>query len=289
MTTAPTALPTPHPAPRTRSLVLPILLIALGVLFLLGNTGYLNASFWRQLFQLWPLLLVLIGVDLLLRARSQAVALVTNLAIVAVALAYVITSPAVASPATAQTSLPRGNATELAMTVSYGAGELLLAGGASDLVSVGSSRDDVRVQAFDRVGGSARISISPDPTPISFVGGGRWDVRVPSDIPVALTLNLGAGDFRVDLRDVRLTRATISNGASDLRLSAPVAKGDVPIVISTGASSVTIEMPKGVEYRVRTTGGMNSVSGVEETPGYAAAADRLTITISAGASSITIR
>ena len=38
-----------------------------------------------------------------------------------------------------------------------------------------------------------------------------------------------------------------------------------------------------------TTGGLNSITGTQETAGYAAARDRLTITISAGVSSITIR
>jgi hypothetical protein len=114
-------------------------------------------------------------------------------------------------------------------------------------------------------------------------------VRVPSDIPVALTLDLGAGDFNVDLRDVMITRATVNNGASDLTIGLPTPKGEVPFTISTGASSVTLEAPVGIQYRVTTTGGLNSVTGTQETAGYAAARDRLTITISAGVSSITIR
>jgi hypothetical protein len=61
------------------------------------------------------------------------------------------------------------------------------------------------------------------------------------------------------------------------------------VTISAGASSITLEIPPGVDYRVRTTGGLNSVNGTVTSSGYAAATDRLTILVTAGASSITVR
>ena len=117
------------------------------------------------------------------------------------------------------------------------------------------------------------------------------DVLVTTALPgdIDLDESVGAGDFNVDLGDVMITRATVNNGASDLTIGLPRPKGEVPITISTGASSVTIEAPAGIQYRVTTTGGLNSITGTQETPGYGAARDRLTITISAGMSSIPIR
>jgi hypothetical protein len=69
----------------------------------------------------------------------------------------------------------------------------------------------------------------------------------------------------------------------------PKPNGDIPVTISAGASSITLEIPPGVDYRVRTTGGLNSVNGTVTSSGYAAATDRLTILVTAGASSITVR
>src|SRR5215831_4907658 len=57
-------VPPPHPAGyRRRSTAGPVVLIVLGVLFLLGNLGYLSWSRLGYLFaRYWPLLIILWGV-----------------------------------------------------------------------------------------------------------------------------------------------------------------------------------------------------------------------------------
>ena len=70
--------------------------------------------------------------------------------------------------------------------------------------------------------------------------------------------------------------------------------GDVAMTVSAGASSIVIQIPQGVEARVTTSGGLTSTrfdssrfSG-SETSGYANAKDRVTVRISAGATSIRV-
>src|SRR5688572_24779988 len=276
------------------SIAFPLVLIALGGVFLLANMGYVSGLSWNRVAQLWPAILVLIGVDLLLRPRSMAAAVLAEVAIVGAALVFLVAAPPIGGVTpgafVAAENVGRDGATEMSLTLGYGAGELRLSGGASDLVAVKSTQQDVDLQRVLRSGNTAAVNVrSNTPNPAFVTTSRSWDVRVPSDIPVALTLDLGAGDFNVDLRDVMITRMTVNNGASDLTIGLPTPKGDVPITISTGASSVTLEAPVGIQYRVTTTGGLNSIAGTQETAGYAAARDRLTVTISAGASSITIR
>jgi hypothetical protein len=276
------------------SIALPLVLIGLGGVFLLTNLGYISGLSWNRFAQLWPVILVIIGADLLLRPRSMIAAIIAEVAIVGAALIFLVAAPpiGVVNPGAfvASENVAREGATEMSLTLGYGAGDLSLSGGASDLLAVRSTRQDVDLQRVVRSGNTAAVSVRSDTPSPTFVTTGRsWDVRVPSDIPLALTLDLGAGDFNVDLRDVMITRATVNNGASDLTIGLPTPKGEVPITISTGASSVTLEAPVGTEYRVTTTGGLNSIAGTRETAGYAAARDRLTIAISAGMSSITIR
>ena len=52
----------PHPRP---SLVWPIVLVSIGVLFLLNNLGILAEDIWLPLLRLWPLVLILIGIEIL--------------------------------------------------------------------------------------------------------------------------------------------------------------------------------------------------------------------------------
>jgi hypothetical protein len=122
------------------------------------------------------------------------------------------------------------------------------------------------------------------------------EVQVASDVAASVILNAGAGDFTVDLEDVRLTDATINAGASNLTLVLPRPSGEVPIRVSAGASSVNVKIPDGVEARVTSSGvlvNMSSVNprlgGGNQTAGYATARDRVSVSITSGAGTVTIR
>lgn len=281
----------PAPRPRTPSIAFPLILITLGVAFLAANLGYLTGLRWSDVLRLWPVLIILAGTDLLLRPRSFIAAAVVEIAIVAVAFAYVVSGISPAAVAGDYTvNVPRAAATELGLTVNYGAGMFKLAGGGADLVAVRSTQEDV-TRTIDQNSTFATVVLSsnrPD-----FIWNGtdrRWDVQVPSDVRTGMTLNLGAGDFDVDLTSIQLTRATINAGASDLTVRLPAqVKGDVRMTISAGASDVKIYVPQGLAYRVTYSGVAMSASGPMESASYASASDRLTISVSAAAGSVSIR
>jgi len=298
MTTPAMTLESPR---RTPSIAFPLVLIALGIVFLLANAGFLTGLSWRHVAQLWPVLFVLLGVDLLLRPRSMFAAVIAEVAIIGAALLYLAAAPTLpgatgtgAGTFTSQESVLRTGASSLSLTLGYGAGDLTVRAGATDLlmpnlVLVKSTREDIDLEWNVRGNGSAVVDVTSRGPDFAVGAADRaWDVTLPSDMPVGMTLNLGAGDFDIDLSSVMLTRATINNGASSLQLALPKPSGNVPITVSTGASSVDLRIPAGVEYQVRVTGALNSISGPQESSGYSSAADRLTITISSGASSITI-
>ena len=56
--------------PRRGGLVGPAILVALGVVLLLNNLGYLGWGVWETLVRLWPLLLIAIGLDLMIGRRT---------------------------------------------------------------------------------------------------------------------------------------------------------------------------------------------------------------------------
>ncbi|HEX5416108.1 MAG TPA: DUF5668 domain-containing protein, partial [Chloroflexota bacterium] len=53
-----------------RGVVLPILFIVVGSVLLLNNLGILTWSVWSSLAQLWPVILVLLGIELILGRRT---------------------------------------------------------------------------------------------------------------------------------------------------------------------------------------------------------------------------
>ena len=55
-----------------RSYFGPILLITIGVLFLGSNLGLIPGSEWGAIWKLWPLLLIIAGLDDLFRRKGVA-------------------------------------------------------------------------------------------------------------------------------------------------------------------------------------------------------------------------
>jgi hypothetical protein len=162
-----------------------------------------------------------------------------------------------------------------------------------------SDHDDLRLRGADRSGDRIDVRIDQGPSGGGFHFGAsaasHVTALVASDVPTSLTVDAGAGDFTIDLSEVRVTDARLSVGAAQVRLVLPRPTGEVPVEVSAGASSVVIEIPEGVDARITTSGGLTStrsenprISG-SETSGYAAAKDRVTVRISAGATSIVIR
>ena len=82
--------------------------------------------------------------------------------------------------------------------------------------------------------------------------------------------------------------ARIQIGAAQARIVLPRPKGTVEIRVSGGATELTFVPPPGVEYRLETSGGLTSVDGRTESPGFGAAGDRVLVRFSAGASSVKI-
>ena len=55
-----------------RSIFWPLLLIAIGVMFLLDNTGFLRGNVWGLVIKFWPLLLIVGGLDGLWKSEGLA-------------------------------------------------------------------------------------------------------------------------------------------------------------------------------------------------------------------------
>lgn len=288
-----------------RGLFWPALLIAIGLVFLLANFGYIAPLSVIALIGLWPLLLILIGIDIAFARRWPYAALAAEVLLIAGGLVLVATQPtypqwisfgrAGSGTGESRVSAPRGAAQSLSFHLNGGAGTFTLHGGATELVEATSDQNSLTI----RTSGSDRVDVRVDQADHGVRFGPtapmNVDARFASDIPTSLDINAGAGEFVVDLRDTKVSDARVNVGAASLRVVLPRTAGDVPITISAGASSVVIEIPDGVEARVTTSGALMSIRSENprvastETSGYASAKDRVSVRVTAGASSVVIR
>jgi hypothetical protein len=297
-----------------RGLSWPLILITIGIVFLLANFGVIPGVTALGLLNLWPLILILVGVDIAIGRRWPLAALGIDVAVIALGLVLLATQPTFlggpvfvfnggGAPGERDVSVARQSTTALSLAINGGAGRFRVSGGSTMLVEAHSSNDDLRLVRATAVlgGGGERADVRIDQSGNRRVGGATADVetRVASDVPTDLSVNGGAGEFIVDLSDVMLRSGELNVGAASLTLTLPRPAAEVGIDVNAGASSIVIVVPEGVEARVTTTGALNSLKSsntrvaangsAAETSGYGSAKARVTVKVTAGVSSVTVR
>ena len=120
-----------------------------------------------------------------------------------------------------------------------------------------STYDDIATRV-ERAGDRAIVRLRQDVAwwPDAWRGDGAWTVRLASGAPTMLTMNAGAGEFRVDLSSLLVAGARFQVGAARLVVVLPRPRGTVEIRLSGGAAGFEVEAPAGVDYRVEMSGGL---------------------------------
>jgi LiaF transmembrane domain len=310
----------------TPGLFWPIILIGIGIIWLLTNLGFLAVNPWLMLWRLWPVLLIVMGLDILLRrsgAWGALISAVMGLLVVAGAVVFLfaaqnnpawLTSGPLWSGApvfnfdgqlrTAQLADPLGGARRADVTIGFPGGDgsisalrdpaNLLQGDVSyygDLThTVSKANDSVRVELASRSGESWPF----------FRAQPRWDLKLNAAPEYALQLNVGSGNCDFDLSQLNLTSLGLNHGSGSTRLDLPKS-GQYRFALDMGSGSVEVrvpeELPVRVEYRVGSgslnVSSMSRVSGddrngVYESSGFSQSGPYVIITVSLGSGSVTI-
>jgi hypothetical protein len=126
--------PAGPPRRRRGSIVFPSLLIVVGGLLLLQNLGILSGSIWGTLWRFWPVVLILLGLEVLLggRGRGGVLVVIAGILLIGGAIASGGRLAGVAGFAptppteTKTASQPLNGATQSTVSVDFAAGRLTL-------------------------------------------------------------------------------------------------------------------------------------------------------------------
>lgn len=295
-------------AGRYRSVFWPALLIFIGVVALLVNSGLMSADRLYLLLNLWPLILIVIGLELIIRrsvpgaARDVASVLILLLAVVGAA-AYVAAGPNPSTTHTLDTHSPAAGVEQAALEIDLGSADITVSSSNAlegDLyrahIEYAGSKPSV---SFDQSTGLVRISQSSGNFP--FLQSRRFvlNVKVNQNVAWSLTENSGATTSRLNLSGVQIGTININSGASrnDIYLGEP--SGVVPVTINGGSLNVYIHRPRGTAASITVAGGavnlnadgkqMHAIGNLSfQSPGFSAEGDGYRIEIHGGACSVTL-
>lgn len=294
---------------RYRSFFWPAILILVGVVALLANTGQIPVDRLYNLVILWPLILVVLGLELIVRrslrgvAGDVAAALIILLAIIG-AVAYVAASPTATPGTSFDTSAEVGTLESAKLEIDAGAAQITVVG-TSDLGSnlyhahIGYTGQKPEV-TLDRSSGELRIS-QRNRGFYDFLQNRNFtlDLQLNPSIPWTITQNSGAATSAYKLANLHVSGLTLNTGASrdEITLGAP--SGIVPVQVNGGSLTVRIHRPADTQASISVSGGAIALvadgktsHGIGdlnyESPRFASAADGYKIEISGGACNVSL-
>jgi len=198
--------------------------------------------------------------------------------------------PQVGELQTESHSVELDNAESVRVEVSAGAADLKVSGGADNLLdsdfayNVAEMKPQVEYTNGTLVVKHADVKGTPS---LYGLTGYRneWNLRLNNDVPMNLSVNLGAGSSDLQLSGITLAGLNVKLGAGNctVDLSGDWTR-DLLATFDTGAASVTLRLPKNIGVRVQVDAGASVVKAPDlKNDGEAYTNDAY------GASSVTIQ
>jgi hypothetical protein len=254
------------------SLFWPILLVGIGITWLLVNLGYLPALNIGQLLKLWPIVLIVLGVDMIFGRRFPWAGTAIGLLAVGGIIAFLFMSPKLGFEAAPQMKTetftePVGKATSASYTIEGSSSPIEISGltAGDELVhAVITHRSIFNFDVSGTTEKSVRMSEASDSS--SWVVWNfstepmKWDIQLAEGIPSELSLDGGSGHLDIDLSGIELTmlQADMGSGASEFVL--PVTDKPYEFVLDSGSGSVRVKIPEGASVSLDLNSGSGSVN-----------------------------
>lgn len=296
-----------------RSLVGPLVLIGLGVVFLLNNLGYLGWGVWETILRLWPVLLIAVGVEILLGQRFAWGSVVAVLIVLGVAGLMVLLSGvsqltgrpfAEGVPLAGQTIAEALDGAKSAhIEIEAGIGELTLGAledGAKLIEgTIPRGHGEEIYRESRREGDKAFLALRRRQPRFFWDRHGRhedwaWTVNLNRKVPMQITINTGVGLAQLDLSQIRATEVEVKTGIGKTTLTLPAA-GVVRARCEGGIGEIDIVVPRGMAARIQASNGIGVVEvngrrldGAYVSPDYEGAKDRVDLEVKGGIGKIAI-
>jgi hypothetical protein len=272
-----------------------VLLVLVGLIFLLNNLGLLPWSIWQALAQLWPALLVVLGLDLVFgrghRRLGAAIALGMLLVVLGTA-SWLTWRDAAASqvdgpvrpsaPTAGSVTIPLDHRSPGSVLLRVPAGQLRvgsLPADSPDLVTATDSlpagmtltqqttpRDGETAvtlavsgpTAFPRTNALEHLAFPPPPA-ATVTAATQVTALLSPRVPLDLTAEVGAGQSSLDLRQLQIRQLTVTSGAGTTTVDFPDGPGTLTADLRGGVGQLVLVIPPDEGVSIQDTGGFSTL------------------------------
>jgi hypothetical protein len=285
-----------------------LIIVFIGVVLLGANLGWWSTTAVLDLWQLWPLILILWGVSLIFKRWSFGwiIVLIAFLAGLWIAVAWLLPNslPSPIKHSQEQSKISDFNEnlasdiTSAEVTIKAGASEINVSA-STDKLFEGTldGPDDPNISVQNENGKAiVEINTTQNNHGVNFRKN-KLDLKLSNKIPIKLNFDSGASSINADCSDLVLSGSILKVGASSIDLKINKVVGNAQIDINAGASSISLSAPKDLGIQIKTKSGLSSSNfrdftktsdNVYQNANYQDKSQKLFINIDSGVSSIEV-
>jgi len=286
-----------------------LIIIFIGICLLLTNFDLMSAESLAHIWRFWPVFLVVIGLSIMAKGSGKilggllgAIGFLILIGLFATFIypptrAY-LTKESVDAKVT-NISEPLSDGAELAkIDILAGATNLTIAGGSSQLVEgrIESGFADISTKRSTE-NNTDTFKISSHGFSIPFYADkDSWNLKVTDQLPIDLSINVGAVDANIDLSKTKVQKLDFKAGATDAEVTFPSQMEKIEASFQAGASDIKLRIPGNVGLKINTQTGLSSKDfgafdlkqegNVYQSANFETAKNKIELTIKTGAASI---
>ena len=254
----------------------PMLLIGVGALWLLANLEIIDGRVLRTFLNLWPLLLIALGLNLLLKPVYPNLGMWIALGTLALAFAIALLAPGLGlrmGPELKEAHFeePLGEADSAQVTLDLSIGTSTVTAGAPGGALIEADVTFYNDASLDIDGGNHKtVDLNIDNEGVNsmpfsifgdFMGADpQADVRLSPDIPINLVINGAVGQIELDLSGLQLSSLVVRGGVGDVELVLPGQSEEYTVKLDGGVGRMRIEVQDGANVRLDISGGVGDFS-----------------------------
>ena len=264
--------------PRQRGVHLfwPIILIGVGSILLLSNLGVIAGNPWTIVFQLWPVLLIALGLEILFGGSTgwrAVVSALLGLGLVAGILWVLIAQPAIPGLSFSNNlqkttiAYPISGVESANANLSFGAGSnhLFAIGDSNNLIEGTLQTYVPPIFKVTQSGDRANIQLEQGTTMAvyfpPFSPEEKWEVGLNSAVTYHINLNIGVGQSKMDMSKLRLSGGEIDGGVGGTEMWLPNT-GKFRLNVNGGVGELRIYVPHNMAVRAEVNGGLGAFHGM---------------------------
>jgi hypothetical protein len=261
-----------------RSIFWPIILLGVGAVWLLSNLGYIQAIDIGFLVRLWPVLLIIIGLDILFGRVAPWLSALLGLAVIGGLIAVLIFAPSLGLSRPAELTTERlvepvGGATSaivdlrlslepVTVTALSGSLNLIEADlkhyGKAFLTASGETQKKVVLGKESMTTGNNWFTFPSISTGWNFDQ--YWNIGLTDQIPLDLSVDASMGSSELDLSQLILTDLDVKVSMGSMEIQLPESAEAFTFDIDGSAGSLEVSLPENTAITIHLDGSAGSTT-----------------------------